>query len=140
MPIDAMFGKTINLLAKSVELRAKNHNLIAANLANAETPGYVPFGLAFEEELKQAAEGKKVGGVSVTNPRHIPLKGAASTLSDVQGKVIATPATSVGEDGNMVEMEGEVSRMTQNQLMFNATVQILSKKFDEMKIAIKGSL
>ena len=140
MPIDAMFGKTINLLAKSVELRAKNHNLISGNLANAETPGYVPFGLSFEKELKQAADGKKVGGVSNTHPRHIPLKGQAADLNDVKGQVVATPASSIGEDGNMVEVEGEVSRMTQNQLMFNATIQILGKKFEGIKTAIKGGV
>lgn len=141
MQIDGIFNTTIELLGKSVDMRVKNQNLIASNIANAETPNYVPKALDFEEELQGALKGSRRGGFSPTapNPRHIPLRGAASgnTLSSVTGKVIETPANTPGKDGNAVELENEMGRMAENQLMFNASVQMLTKKFEGLRSAIR---
>ena len=42
MPVEGLFSTTIEVLGKSVDLRTRSQNLIASNLANAETPGYTP--------------------------------------------------------------------------------------------------
>jgi flagellar basal-body rod protein FlgB len=119
MPIEGIFNNTIELLSKGIDLRAKNHNHISANLANAETPNYIP--------------------TSVTShPRHIPLKGQAGSIDTVQGTVVKTPAPGVGRDGNAVEMEQEMSKLASNQIMYNASVQLIAKKFEGLKLAIKG--
>ncbi|MBI5655758.1 MAG: flagellar basal body rod protein FlgB [Geobacter sp.] len=142
MPIDGIFGSTIELLSKNIDLRAKNHNQISANLANAETPNYVPSTLSFEGELRDALKSQsnnKNGATgSLTNPRHIPLKGMAGGVSEVHGTVIQTPAAIPGRDGNAVEMEQEMGSLASNQIMFNASVQMLNKKFEGLKLAIKG--
>jgi flagellar basal-body rod protein FlgB len=39
-----------------------------------------------------------------------------------------------------VELEGEMGRMGENQIMYNATVQLLGKKFEMMKQAIRGTI
>lgn len=141
MPIEGLFGTTIDLLGKSIDLRAKNHNQISANIANSETPNYIPSTVSFEGELRDAlksrATGKKVGQ-SVTNPRHIPLKGQASSIDSVNGTIIATPSSSLGRDGNAVEIEQEMGKLATNQIMYNASVQIIGKKFEGLKLAIKG--
>jgi flagellar basal-body rod protein FlgB len=51
---------------------------------------------------------------------------------------VETPAGSPGRDGNGVELENEMGRMVENQIMFNADVQLLTKKFQELTLAIKG--
>ena len=38
MPVNGIFSKTVDVLAKSIDLRAKQQNLISSNIANAETP------------------------------------------------------------------------------------------------------
>lgn len=136
MPIDAIFGTTVDLLSKNIDLRAKSHNMISANLANVETPNYTPTSLSFEDELKGALKGKK-GTPAVTNPRHIPLKGQSSSLEQVQGRVLETPSPTPGKDNNGVELETEMGRMVENQLMYNASIQILTKKFEGLKYAIR---
>lgn len=138
MPVDSMFGTTINSLAKAVDLRARNHTMISANLANAETPNYTPKALSFEKELGAALKGSKTGSPTTTHPRHIPLKGQAASVQSVEGTVIETPAPTPGRDNNGVELEAEMSRMAENQIMYNASIQILTKKFEGMKYAIKG--
>lgn len=138
MPIDGLFNKTVDALSKSIDLRAKQQNLISSNIANAETPNYVPKALSFENELQGALKDRDSGSQVQAHPRHFPLKGAGSRLESVTGHVMETPAKTPGKDGNAVELEGEMSRMIENQIMYNASVQLLSKKFEVLRTAIKG--
>ncbi len=55
----------------------------------------------------------------------------------MNGTVVETPAATPGKDGNAVELENEMGRMVENQVMFNASVQILSKKFEGLRSAIR---
>ena len=141
MRIDGIFNSTIDLLGKSVDLRAKNQNLIASNIANAETPNFVPKTLAFEEELQGALKSRQAGQRTSSAPhiRHIPIRGAGtgSALQSVSGRVIDTPANTPGKDGNAVELENEMGNMAENQIMFNASVQMLNKKFEGLRTAIR---
>jgi flagellar basal-body rod protein FlgB len=136
MQLDGLFSTTVELLGKNIDLRARHQNLIASNVANAETPNYVPKSLAFEDELQGALKG---GGkaAAVTNNRHLPLKGAASRIQSVTGRVVETPAKTPGKDGNAVEIENEMGRMMENQIMYSASVQILAKKFEGIKTALR---
>lgn len=138
MPVKGIFDGSVELLGKTLDLRARNHNHISANIANAETPGYVPTKLSFESELKDAVKNKGVGSSAVTHPRHIPLQGKSSSIDSVSGTVIETPSNSAGVDGNSVELESEMGKMAENQIMYNATIQLLGKKFEGLKYAIKG--
>lgn len=138
MPIEGIFNKTVDILSKNIDLRAKQQNLISSNIANAETPNYVPKALAFEEELQGALKGSGAATPTTTNPRHIPLKGVSNQIQSVNGRIVETSAKTPGKDGNAVELEGEMSRMVENQIMYNASVQILTKKFEGLRTAIKG--
>ena len=144
MQIEGIFSSTIDLLGKSVDLRAKNQNLISSNIANAETPNFIPKSLVFEQELQEALKNRQSGqrSSSAPNIRHIPIRGAGAggAIQSVIGKVIETPAKTPGKDGNAVELEDEISKMAENQIMFNASVQLLSKQFAELRTAIKGAL
>jgi len=139
MQIEGIFSKTIDLLGKSVDLRVKNQNLIASNIANAETPNYIPKNLAFDDELQSALKNSSSGQRShaTPHPRHIPVRGAGTSLQSVTGKIIETPAKTPGKDGNAVELENEMGKMSENQIMFNVSVQLLTKKFEGLRSAIR---
>lgn len=140
MALDGIFDTTIRLLEKNLDLRVRNQNFISANLANAETPGYIPTNLSFEGELKTALKNRGGAESTVTNPRFIPLKGQAGGIAGVRGTVIETPAGSPGRDGNGVELENEMGKLVENQILYNASVQIIAKQFETLKTAIKGSI
>lgn len=137
MQLDGLFSTTVELLGKNIDLRARHQNLIASNIANAETPNYVPKSLAFEDELQGALKGGGKGTPAITHGRHVPLKGSANRLQSVTGHVVETPAKTPGKDGNAVEFENEMGRMMENQIMYNASVQILAKKFEGIKSALR---
>lgn len=142
MRIEGIFSSTIDVLGKSIDLRAKNQNLIASNVANVETPNYVPKSLAFEQELQGAIKSRNRDnrtGSSTPDPRHIPIRGnrSGNSINSVSGSVIETPAYTPGKDGNAVELENEMSKLAENQIMFNASVQMLTKKFEGLRSAIR---
>jgi flagellar basal-body rod protein FlgB len=138
MPVQGLFGTTVELLGKTLDLRAKRHELISANLANVDTPGYTPNELSFEAELRDAL--KKGPSTKIPTPGHIRLRREYSGLEQVQGEVVEVPSVNVGPDGNGVEMEKEMGHMAENQIMYNTSVQLLSKKFEMLKQAIRGTL
>jgi flagellar basal-body rod protein FlgB len=140
MALDGIFNTTIRLLEKNLDLRARNQNLISANLANAETPGFIPKSLTFEGELKDALKNRGNDSPAVTHPLHIPLRGQSAGLDMVQGTVLEEADGSVGHDGNGVELETEMGRLAENQIIYNATIQLAVKKFEGLKMAIKGSI
>lgn len=143
MPVDGLFSTTIEVLGKSIDLRTRNQNLIASNIANVETPGYTPKTLQFEQELRHAVKnssqksGAGSGRGAVTHPAHIPLKGVSTGVQQVRGAVVETPSKSPGRDGNSVEVENEMSKMMQNQVLFSASAQLLAKKFEGLKSALR---
>jgi flagellar basal-body rod protein FlgB len=141
MPVQSLFGTTIQLLGKTLDLRTKRHELIASNLANVETPNYTPTDLSFDKELQDALNQKRIVNAE-PNPQHIPLKGQSGYqgLQRVTGDVIEVPSSNLGPDGNGVEMETEMQRLAQNQIMYNTSVQLLNKKFEMLAQAIKGTL
>jgi flagellar basal-body rod protein FlgB len=140
MPVNGLFGTTIDLLGKSMDMRIKNQTLIAGNLANAETPGYTPVELSFENQLKHAMNGKGSGNISLTttDSRHISFHHDNDAIGDIQGRIVDVSDGTPGKDGNSVELEKEMGRMAENQVLYNASIQILTVKFDELKNAIKG--
>jgi len=144
MQIEGIFNNTVALLGKSIDLRSKNQNLIASNIANAETPNFVPKTLVFEQELQGALKDRQPGQrtSSPPNARHIPIRGAGggSSVQSVSGQVVETPAKTPGKDGNAVELEDEMAKMAENQVMFNASVQMLNRQFSDLRTAIKGAL
>lgn len=137
MHLDGLFSTTVELLGKNIDLRARHQNLVASNIANAETPNYVPKSLIFEDELQGALKGGRKGSAAITNDRHIPIKGSGNRLQSVTGRVVETPAKTPGKDGNAVEFENEMGRMMENQVLYNASVQILAKKFEGIKTALR---
>jgi len=136
MGVEAIFGPTIDLLGKNIDLRAKNHNYISANLANVDTPGYKPVGITFESELKKSLRSGSTPAVS--DPRHIPLKSVITGEQRLQVSGDDAEATLPGRDGNGVELDREMGRMVENQIKFNASIQLLTQKFQLVKSAIKG--
>lgn len=141
MQVEGLFNKTIQVLGKSIDLRVQNQNLITSNIANAETPNYVPKQLDFENQLRAAVKkpaltGERSSGVS--HPAHFPIRQIGSPgIAQVQGKIKSTPAATPGRDGNAVEMENEMGAMMQNQVLFNASAQLLAKKFEGLKSALR---
>ena len=129
-------GSTITLLERALDLRAERHTRIASNIASAETFWHQATDIEFEGALKEAMSTANSLAVTRTHPRHLPARmqdGVAVSPNPVYRKSAAA-----GNDLNSVDVDTEMAQLAQNNLLYNATAQLLSKKFSSIRLAIDG--
>ena len=136
MPTDGIFSKTISLLERSLDLRSLNQRVLASNIANMDTPNYKALELVVAEEMNRKKE--STPGISLvrTHVNHLPIKNRA--MNTVKLKAAKAPDFSIRGDGNTVDIDRTMGRLSKNTLLFNAASQLISNKFKGLKNAIKG--
>jgi len=136
MPHVQLFDKTIGLLQKTLDLRLQNQQVIAANIANADTPGYAPVRLEFEEKLQQAVHNASQRP-AVTHAAHFPIGGGS--VDSVQATQVRVPDKSNIGDRNGVSVDEEMIALSENQILYETTIQMLNKKFGLLKYVAQES-
>ncbi len=133
-----MFSGIYDVLGKSLDVLSDRQNIIASNVANANTPGYKAKELNFEQVMKslvpsadslhmKATSRKDLGGAGYT---------AGSPSSFVHNQKDETvPAL----DGNTVDLSKEMSDMSSNAIRFQAVAGLLSKKFATLTYAVTNA-
>ncbi len=130
------FDSNMQLLGKVLDLRAQKAQVISSNIANAETPGYSAKRFDFEEDLAHAINNNKKIALSTSHLSHIPL-GPANFLS-VSGKIVAEKDhTGIGDE-NEVSVDQEMLSLSENELLYETTAQLLKKKITLLKHVISG--
>lgn len=130
------FDQNMRLLSKILDLRSKNAEVIASNIANAETPGYSANRFDFEEDLARAVAGDKGFRLATSHQRHIPLQ--PMRLEDVSGKLVTTTDNTGIGDKNSVKVNQEMLNLSENQLLYETAAQLLKKKLGQISYAISG--
>ena len=103
-----------NLLERALNIRAQYHKILSGNIANVETPNYKEKDIDFQIEIQR----------SIGNPNNVEIR--ESNDGDVIGSI----------DGNTVDMENQIVKMTENHMLFTSLVQVISKKFSMMRYVI----
>jgi flagellar basal-body rod protein FlgB len=125
--------------AKALGLREQRTELLARNLANADTPGYKARDLDFQAALANAEGKSSAGTMRATQAGHI---GAAADAALNPGSTEAflkyrTPlAPSL--DGNTVDAQLEQAAFADNSVRYQATLNFLSSRFRSLMTAITG--
>jgi flagellar basal-body rod protein FlgB len=131
-----LFDPTVRMLEKSANFRMARQEVVASNLANADTPGYVAKDVPFEAYLAQAASPAE-GGVApaATNPRHFGSMPGAHALPP--------PVEEEGDpsrvDGNNVVLEKEMTKMAENTVGYLTEITLVSRKLRMIRSAIDDS-
>ncbi|MDJ0667195.1 MAG: flagellar basal body rod protein FlgB [Desulfobacterales bacterium] len=136
MKADLIFGNTLGLLERSLNLRADNQKLIVSNLANLDTPNYKAFKMMVAEQMERASVRAAPMPMARTHSSHMaPHTGQMANA--VVERVESNPR-SIRGDGNTVELETEMSNLAENTLLYNTATRIVANKFNLLKSVIKG--
>ena len=135
--VGGIFNFSDKLQMESLNQRSRRSEVITANIANAETPGYRAFGYDFEKQLQDLAKMNEPIAVKVTNPRHLKNNFTQADGS-MKPDVYVRPTESVDQDGNTVDMDTEMAQLAQNQILFRTAVETLNRKIGTLKYAING--
>jgi flagellar basal-body rod protein FlgB len=123
--MQGLFGNTINLLSRMLDFRADRHKLIVSNISNIDTPGYKPMELVFQRTLEETTVERNRLEMVRTNSTH--FNSAQGKDSNIQ------PALS----GEKVEIDAAMADLAENNLMYNLTVELLSRKFNGINMVLK---
>jgi flagellar basal-body rod protein FlgB len=118
----------------SMRLRAQRQQVLASNLANADTPNYKARDLDFRKALASALS-TSAGGESMakTNPTHL-LGAAALSLPQTQLRV----ATQNSIDGNTVDMDVERAAFAENALRYEVSVSLAHDQIKGLMSVLQG--
>ena len=124
--------KTSAVLDKALSLRFKRQQLLAANIANADTPNYKPVDLAFEGALKDAMKKDDVAdpnppGFHRTNGMHISgwmEEGAEPT------EVIVRNDVTNSLDDNGVDLDKEMAHIVENSTSYQTVLEVTRRRFN----------
>lgn len=124
-----LFGKEISELASVMNFRIFRQGVISGNIANIDTPGYKSKETTFEEELDTRLVMK------TTSPEHLPSPEQKESLSF---RVAEDPFARIGNDSNTVDLDREMMKLGQNQLLYDASADAIQLKITALKEAIRG--
>jgi flagellar basal-body rod protein FlgB len=119
---NSVFDNTIQLLTTTLDYAVRRHEVIATNFANVETPNYKAKDLPFQSVL--AAAMYRAEGRPTEDPRFAKPK----LLMDITGEVRS--------DGNNVNAENEMLKLSKNSGLFNAAAEMMKYKFNTLKQAM----
>lgn len=117
----------------AVLLRSKRSEILASNIANANTPGYKARDVDFKEAMRIATSSQS-SGLKTTHPAHYS---SASVAPSGTLKYIQPFQTGTG-DGNTVDLPSQQVAFGQNALEYQMSLRFLSSKFKGMMTALKG--
>ncbi len=127
-----MFDPTISALSQNLNLRSENQNVIAGNIANADTPGYKAKTANFEHAMRAALDTQDGIKLETTSPEHFGSTGPES----VQADVYDDPNGIESLDGNTVDRAAEMAKMKENQILYSASIESLRKKLGMLEYGI----
>jgi flagellar basal-body rod protein FlgB len=121
--------------AAALKLRARRTELLAANLANADTPGYRARDIDFKSALAAANGGTRGVHLATTQRGHIGATGVNGAGSpELKYRVPLAPSL----DGNTVDAQLEQAAFARNTVSYQATLSFLGAKFRGLMTAITG--
>jgi len=128
--MDKLFG----IHADALRLRGQRAELLAANIANAETPNYKARDFNFHEVLQRTAKG--YADLRMTNMSHMHGGSGMSPSEKLLYRIPSQPNV----DGNTVDMQIERSEFMQNSIRYQASLRFLNGRIGTLLTAIKGEI
>ena len=131
--------QTLDFNTQALTLRAERQRLIASNIANADTPGYVARDMDFAAALRQATG---VGSTAAPLPSHTPHAGHlpldaghAAGAGSTALRYAATAQTNL--DRNSVDMDRERASFAENAVKYEATLRFINGSIRSLQDAMK---
>jgi len=132
-----LFEKDSNapLLLRTLDAAMLRSRVIANNIANVNTPGYKRVEVSFEEQLRQALDKTRLKGVT-TNEKHMDI--GRRDLANVQPNAYRPVDPTLPSGVNNVDIDMEMSKLAENQIMFNYGTRFLRGIYRKLDAAIQG--
>ena len=140
-----IFDATLKTLEQALDVRLVEHNVLAGNVANVDTPGYKPKELDFGAAMAAAHASAGSESMATTAPNHMGPNGGTiadqSRVTDIASAMISEGrgTTNPSFDGNGVDMDRTMAGMAENALQYSASAKAAQKKLAILRYAVEGA-
>lgn len=133
------FDQAFGVHEQAMKLRTQRAEVLARNLANADTPHYKAQDIDFKGVLQQVKAQQDSGmKLAKTDSRHIHSSSSGFTLDGINVELKYRQPLQPSMDGNTVETEQELARFAKNSGDFQASMTLLNSKIRGMMGALRG--
>lgn len=129
-------GENFDFYQQAVNLRQQRQEVLAANIANADTPNYKSRDFDFSAALRNAmGEGMRLPDtqLSLTSGRHIPAKAVSPDPAELLYRQPLQPSL----DGNTVDMDVERVQFADNTMRYQTDLAVISSRIKSMMAALQ---
>jgi flagellar basal-body rod protein FlgB len=110
----------------------ERQRVIAQNVANADTPGYVARDLNQPADFAAALQNGGGLRMNQTNARHLSSQGSQARFSAVDA-----PDSETTLDGNSVVVEEQMLKMAESRMAYDAAIGLYQKSMQMLRLAAK---
>jgi flagellar basal-body rod protein FlgB len=128
--MDPIFG----IHAEALALQKRRMDVLAANIANADTPNYRARDIDFARALQQAQQPRTAPALLVTRSGHLPAGGSGDGVPELVYRVPLQPSA----DGNTVDTQVEQAQFADAALHYQASLSFLDGRLKSLLTAITG--
>lgn len=136
----------LNFHQTALRVRGQRQELIAANIANADTPNFKARDLDFKTAMQQAmgqnaamqglTAAKSIAKTSELHMNALPMVGLQQASGP--GEAMYRPISQGSVDGNSVDMDVERNQFVDNGIRYEASLTMLNGQLKKMLAAIQG--
>ncbi|PHR60881.1 MAG: flagellar basal body rod protein FlgB [Robiginitomaculum sp.] len=136
IPVFSMLRGTMSMLTQ-------RQKLLAENIANADTPGFIPRDVdekSFQQALQKTMAGSQTGGAAMTatDPLHFQAPGIMAGGGGHGVGIIDTPNSETTLNGNSVVLEEQVSQLADTRMRYDMAIGLYQKSLGLLRLAMKS--
>jgi flagellar basal-body rod protein FlgB len=128
---------SLDFQSQALTLRADRQRLIASNIANADTPGYVARDFNFAQALQQAT-GSGGGGFKLGENAALAAQRSGGPGKGREPRLIYAAPSQTNLDGNSVDMDRERASFVDNALKYESTLRFINSSVKATLDAMKN--
>ena len=129
----ASLQQQLSVFSQAMNLRTQRHQVLASNIANADTPNYKARDFDFSTALKESLAGRGESSLqlSMTDARHL-----AGTTDASPARLMYRSSVQPSVDGNTVDMDVERGQFSENAMQYEASLTFLTGQIKTLLAAV----
>ncbi len=124
----------LGLHAQALKVRTDRSEVLASNIANADTPNYQARDVDFRAVMRDYVEGREQTALVRTRAGHFDAPSVTRSGGRLSYRVPMQPSL----DGNTVEPDVEIAAFAENALRYQASLRFISGRISGLRDAITG--
>lgn len=129
----------LGVLRNVANLRTYRQEVLASNIANADTPNYKARDIDFRAALEAATSGRGAFAMARTSSRHLAGEAGQGFANAPAGaQLLYRTEYQANVDGNTVNMDVERGAFAENAVQLESALTFLREEFRRMQTAIQG--